>query len=233
MKLVILEGPIDLQFFKSFVIKQMKGEDITKKSISLIEMFRNLLAENQEMARIEILSINDNTLILLSAGSKSNFKIIAKGIKPLIDVLRKKGQNVNSILFVADKDAESEVAVSKEIIKEKFGKEYWRINVSHILYCNYLEDLILEIVEIITKRPPDNINTELLKSLLSTIEKQYNDDKYLYKRKVGIVHAVIGPRCFGHLFDEIFQFFSNLDYLLQHIGALSEFTEWVNRINSI
>ena len=92
MKLVILEGPIDLQFFKSFVIKQMKGEDIIRKIVGLIGMFRNLLAENQEMARIEILSISDNTLVLLSVGSKSNFKIIAEGIKPLIDALRKEGQ---------------------------------------------------------------------------------------------------------------------------------------------
>lgn len=169
-------------------------------------MFRNLLAENQEMARIKILSISDNTLILLSVGSKSNFKIIAEGIKPLIDALRKGGQYVNSILFVADKDAESEVAVSEEIIKEKLRREDWRINVRHILYGDYLEDLILEIAEIIAKRSPENINTELLKSLLNTIEEQYNDDKYLYKRKVGIIHVIIGPRCFGHLFDEIFSF---------------------------
>ena len=81
--------------------------------------------------------------------------------------------------------------MSEEIIKEKLGRENWRINVRHILYGDYLEDLILEIVEIIAKRSPENINTELLKSLLSTIEEQYND-KYLYKRKVGIIHVVIG-----------------------------------------
>jgi len=227
MKLVILEGPIDLQFFKSFIAKQMKSKVITKKNRNLIYTFKNLLTENPEMAKVEVLSISDDVLILLSVGSKGNFKIIAEGIKPLIGALKKEGQNISSILFVADKDAESEVMESERIIREKLEGEDWRINVGHILYGNYLEDLILEIVNIFAKKSPENINIELLKSLLDIIEEQYNDDKYLHKRKVGIVHVVIGPRCFGHLFDEIFQFFDNPDHLLRHIGALSEFTKWL------
>ena len=227
MKLVILEGPIDLQFFKSFVIKQMKGVNVIRESIDIVSMFKNLLAENQEMVRVEVLSIGENKVVLLSVGSKSNFITIAKGVKPLIDALRKKGQNVKSILFIGDKDAESEVTLSEKIIKRKLGKEDQNIDVSHILYSDNLEDLVLEIVKIIAEESPEKINTELLKSLLSTIEKQYNNDKYLNKRKVGIVHVIIGPRCFGHLFDEIFQFFDNPDNLLQRIKELSKFAEWL------
>ncbi len=227
MKLVVLEGPIDLQFFKSFLTKQMKSRVITSENIKYVYMFKNLLAENPEMAKVEILSIGDDMLILLSIGSKGNFKIIAEAIKPLISTLRKEGENLNSILFIADKDAESEVTTAREVIRDKFEGEDRRINVGHILYIDYLEDLILEIVKIIAKKSPEDVNIEVLRNLLSIIEKQYLDDKYLYKRKFSIIHAVIGPRCFGHLFDEVFKFFDNPDPLLQRIDVLSVFTKWL------
>ena len=72
------------------------------------------MLKNPEMAKVEVLSISDDVLILLSVGSKGNFKIIAEGIKPLIGALRKEGQNISSILFIADRDAESEVMESEK-----------------------------------------------------------------------------------------------------------------------
>jgi hypothetical protein len=225
MKLALFEGYNDLQFFRSFITKQIGGRVVTKENRNIIDQFKNLLAENPEMAKVEVISLDNNKIILLSIGSKNNFEIIAEGIKPLIDALRKDEHNISSILFVADKDAESEVTNAVSVIKEKLKKESQKINVKHILYIDYLEDLILEIVNKI--KSPKVVNTGLLKNLLNIIEEQYNDDKYLHKRKVGIIHVVIGPRCFGHLFDEIFQFFDNPDYLIQHIDVLSEFNNWL------
>ena len=229
MKLVILEGPVDLQFFKSFIIKQMKGKDVTKEKRDVIYMFKNLLTENPEMARVEVLFSGNEVVILLSTGSKGSFKIIAEGIKPLINALKKERLNITSILFIADKDAESEVVYSERIIREKLEREGWKISVEHILYNNFLEDLILGIVDMIAKKSSRNINAELLRDLLNIIEEQYSNDRYLRKRKVGIIHAIIGPRCFGHLFDEIFQFFDNPDHLTRNFSVLSKFGEWLTK----
>jgi len=230
MKLTVLEGPIDLQFFKSFVIKQMGGKVVTKENRELVNMFKNLLAENSEMARVECLSVRDGMLILLSAGSKSNFKIIARGIRPLIDALRKEGQNISSILYVADMDAEPEVMESEKIIREKLASSKSKVNIGHLFYCNYFEDVILKIVDImVAEGLLGNEDIELLQKLIKIFEKRYNSDKYLHKRKVGIVHAIIGPRCFGHLFDEIFQRFDNSNHLLlEETNILVEYTRWLS-----
>ncbi|MHA1649512.1 MAG: hypothetical protein ACTSYB_04885 [Candidatus Helarchaeota archaeon] len=53
----MFEGYNDLQFFRSFLIKQMDGKIETKENKELISNFKNLLAENSEMAKVEIISI--------------------------------------------------------------------------------------------------------------------------------------------------------------------------------
>lgn len=85
MKLVILEGPVDLQFFKWFVLKQLNGQDISRRIIrenkEIMLMFKNLISRNPEMARVEFLHFSDDILVLLSVGGKDNFEKVAKGIR--------------------------------------------------------------------------------------------------------------------------------------------------------
>ena len=151
MKLVILEGPVDLQFFKWFVLKQLNGQDIFKKILKenkeLISMFKNLLGKNPEMARVDFLSLSDEVLVLLSVGGKDNFEKVAEGIRGLVDALSKREQNIRSIVFVGDKDAEHNILKAKNIAEENLSKIKMKINVCSIICNDYLEDVVLELVE--------------------------------------------------------------------------------------
>ncbi len=67
----------------------MDGKIETKENKELISNFKNLLAENSEMAKVEIISINKCKILLLSVGGKDNFRVIGEGIRPLNDALKK------------------------------------------------------------------------------------------------------------------------------------------------
>ncbi len=123
-------------------------------------------------------------------------------------------------MFIADKDAEKDVVKAEQNIQH-----ITEINVDFMLYEDYLEDLILKIIQEINHL--NGIRNDVLEKLLNIIENHYENDKYILKRKVGILHIVIGPRCFGHLFDEIFGFIKSLEHLIDRINFLAELNEWL------
>jgi len=231
MKLVILEGPVDLQFFKWFVLKQLRGQDISKKIIKenkeLISMFKNLLRKNPEMARVDFLSLSDEILVLLSVGGKDNFEKVAEGIRGLVDALFKRGEDIKSIVFVGDKDAEHNILKAKNITEKNLSKIKRKINVYRIICNDYLEDVVLELVGSIktfTETTHIQKDLEVLENLLKIIEEKYSDDDRVYKRKLSIVHAIIGPGCYRELFENLFEFFDNSDRIMQSFDVLDTFS---------
>lgn len=65
---------------------------------------------------------------------------------------------------------------------------------------------------------------EVLENLLKIIEEKYSDDDRVYKRKLSIVHAILGPGCYRELFENLFEFFDNPDRIMQSFDVLDTFS---------
>ncbi len=229
MKLIVFEGYNDLQFFRSLLRKIMDARVVTPREKDLIENFKNLVYTNPESARVELLEINNEKVLLLSTGGKQNFKYIAKGLRPLIiNLRRKKNENLNKILFIADADASDEVEKSLKsvgnIIREHPD---FNIEIDKILYNTHLEDVIIQTINLIMEKFDSEIKN-LIESVVKEINHHFRGDNYLKKRKISIYHAFIGPRCFGHLYDEIFQRYGDTEDLTYGVDIFGRLIEWLS-----
>ncbi|WP_048201322.1 hypothetical protein [Methanocaldococcus bathoardescens] len=67
---------------------------------------------------------------------------------------------------------------------------------------------MLLIYEIVRNRLDDN-DKKAIEEFFDIISKRYSEDKEKHnkKRKVSALHTAIGYRCYGHLFDELFEKF--------------------------
>ena len=70
---------------------------------------------------------------------------------------------------------------------------------------------------------------KILEKILKIIEEHYKDDKSLKKRKVSLIHGIIGPRCFGHLFDNMFRYFESLDDTQKNVDILISLKDWLKK----
>ncbi len=225
MKLIILEGYNDLQFFKSFLIRIMGADDKTSEEKLLVENFRRLIQSNPEMARVNILKLNKEKILLLSVGGKENFRLLAEGLRPLVNkIKREKDEIIDGILFIADEDAKVDIKHALETIKNS----NLAIDADYILYDSYLEDMIIETASLIMESVNEK-ERKLLKYVINIIDEHFKNDKYIKKRKIAIMHAIIGPRCFGHLYDEIFQKCKKFQNLFQKLRVFGKLINWINR----
>ncbi len=217
MIFLAFEGYNDLQFFRSFFTKIMKARNITREAPYLVEMFKKLIIENPEV-RVEILSLNNKKLLLLSVGGRENFEVIAKGLRPIINTIKKENkENIRGIAFIADEDAKKQVNAAIEKLKNL------DLQVKKIFYKTHLEDVVLHITAFTTL---EENSKKLLNTFFSSIEKTFGNDKHIKKRKLSMLHAIVGPRCFGHLFDELFE---NTDSqkILENSDILRGLVDWL------
>jgi len=240
MKLFILEGSNDVQFFKSFLTKILKAKDISgrkkvkidNETYNILELslnFRRILERGD--ARIDVLVLNNEIIVLLSIGGKGMFKDtlnkLVKGLRGLTDKL-----NLTQIVFVGDADAKNIVEKSVEALKKTLSerktivgterirkKSLENLSVKGLIYKGKLEDLILSFYD---KIKHDLEDVETIDRMLEVLSEKYND-KFLEKRKVCCIKAVLSPRCFGHLFDTIFEFAK--DYDIDEFYELKTFKE--------
>ncbi len=205
LKLILFEGINDLYFFCSFIKKVLnfiRKTDVKEYWEMLVNNFRRMLESNPEEIRIEVLE-KDIILLLLSVGGKDNFRYIVNAFRPIYDKLRNNNFKIDSVIFVADCDAKNHI----ENLLEGFSKKVSQIKVNKIIYKNKLEDIILEVIKSSMNIEKD----EDLKTIFEILEKKFYNDKYLKKRKISIIHAFLSPRCYGQLFDEIFEKFKNYE----------------------
>jgi hypothetical protein len=69
---------------------------------------------------------------------------------------------------------------------------------------------------------------EVLEKMFQILSENYLDgdnESTFKKRKTSIVHAIIGPRCWGHLFDELFNKFQKKD--INEIPELDKIIEFL------
>jgi len=229
MILIVFEGFNDLQFFKSFLIKVKKYNEGTNRNSNLRNQFNKLFEKNPGGTRIDILEhTNLGKVILLSIGGKQYFKDIAEASKPLVEVVK-----ISKILLIGDKDGEEDIITAKdEIIKN--GPN---IPVEAIVYKGCLEDLILRIVDLINPLIPQKDKEVLNKIFRILSEAYFNEENsesnremsIFKKRKTGIIHTILGPRCWGHLFDEVFNKFCEEDIdKIEELERVKRFLEYPN-----
>jgi len=84
--------------------------------------------------------------------------------------------------------------------------------------------LVVKVTEIVKPRLEEK-EIITLEKLFNLLEESYGSDEYFKKRKVGAIHVVLGPRCFGHLFDKLFNL-ANRD-ILERLEELNEFSEFL------
>lgn len=146
----------------------------------------------------------------------------------------KKEQNIESVIFIGDKDAKHSITRATNIAKESLSKTKRKkyIKVSSIVITNYLEDLVLELIELIKNLGENKSiekDLEVLEDLLKIVEEKYTDDSRLYKRKLSIAHAILGPGCYRELFDNLFELFDDKNQLLKSLDVLNTFYELLNK----
>ncbi len=195
MRLFVLEGSNDVQFFKSFMTKVLGAKDVTNKNLELTLNFRRLLEKGD--ARVDVLELNGEIIVLLGVGGKSNFKIVSEAIYPLSRILK-----VSYVIFVGDVDAKDNVDDAIDLARKRLKNRVCSVSVDGFTYKGHLEDIVLSLYE----STKSSINAEDIKTIddLLKIISKYND-KYIKKRKLCCVKSVLSPRCFGHLFDNLFE----------------------------
>jgi hypothetical protein len=219
MRLFIFEGSNDVQFFKSFLTKVLNAKDVTKEHLKLISYFKEVL--KLANARIDILQLKEDLVVLLSVGGKQNFKDIAIGINPLSTIL-----NLTHVIFIGDADAKDEVNESVNTAKSKLAKSGRTLTIDGFTYDEYLENLVINVY----KAVKDVLNTDdanRIEKLLEIIYNGYKDDKYLEKRMLCCIKAVLSPRCFANLFDSIFKFAKN-KINIDEFNELKKFKEFLD-----
>ncbi|AIF69628.1 hypothetical protein PAP_06140 [Palaeococcus pacificus DY20341] len=211
MILIVFEGFNDLQFFKSFLIKVKEYNEGTNRNSNLKDQFNKLFEKNPGGTRIDILEhTNPEKVILLSIGGKQYFKDVAEASKALVKIV-----GISKILLIGDKDGEEDIITAKnEIIKKELN-----IPVEVIVYRGCLEDLIFSVVDLINPLIPQR-DKDVLNKIFRILSENYSNEEnsesnremsIFKKRKTGIIHTILGPRCWGHLFDELFSKFCEED----------------------
>lgn len=208
--ILVLEGFNDLQFFRSFLIKSLNYKNVTNDKIQVRTQFTGILQRNPGGARVDIVrnTKNNQLVALVSTGGKQYLLDIAQASKAIINRI------VNSkIMYIGDIDAKEyiESAVSKTTeAKISLGINF---QVQGMMYNGHLEDLILKVTDLI-KSNLSQRDKNALNEMLSILDVRYSDESThpsekiksnFKKRKTSIVHAIVGPRCWGHLFDTIFE----------------------------
>lgn len=207
--LIIFEGFNDLQLFKSFLMIKAEYKDATNGNINIIEQFRKAYKINPGGTRIDVLEHrkNQEKVILISVGGKQHFSDLVDSIVKASKVLVEK-MGISKIILVGDKDGQKII----EGAKNKINNTNSNIITGIVVYDEDLEDLILKILEVVNSRISQKDN-EVLKCMFGLLTIAYfNENKKTFKkRKTSAMHTILGPRCWGHLFEELFHKLSEKD----------------------
>ncbi|WP_457611668.1 hypothetical protein [Methanocaldococcus sp.] len=235
MIIILFEGVLDFLFFKSFFTKFLKFKNVGNEENK--EWFDKLLnhgyfkdLKNFDTSKIVVLKKEDSEkkdsefkVMLISIGGKDIFKDTIRAFIEGHRVLEKKiFGKIEKIIIVVDIDAKDKIEDIEKLLEnknlnDKFGS---------LVFNGELEDIVLLIYEVIKDRLGDN-DKKAIKEFFDIISKRYDKDKEKHnkKRKVSALHTAIGYRCYGHLFDELFERFKLND--LDNIIELKKFVEYL------
>ena len=210
MIIILFEGVLDFLFFKSFFIKFLKFKDVGNEGNK--EWFDKLLncgyfedLKNFDTSKIVVLREDNFEVMLISVGGKDVFKDATKAFIEGHRILEKKiFGKIEKIMVVVDDDAKDKIEEVKKLAENKNLKDKFE----SLILNGELEDIVLSIYEIVKNRLGDN-DKKAIEEFFDIISKRYSEDKEKHnkKRKVSALHTAIGYRCYGHLFDELFEKF--------------------------
>ncbi|AEF96754.1 hypothetical protein [Methanotorris igneus] len=226
MIIILFEGVLDFLFFKSFFTKFLKFKNVGNEGNK--EWFDKLLdygyfedLKNFDTSKIAVLREKGDKfeVMLISVGGKDSFKDAIRAFIEGHRILEKKiFGKIEKIIVVVDDDAKDKIGEIEKLVENKNLKDKFE----SLVLNGELEDVVLLIYEVIKDRLNDN-DKKAIKEFFDIISKRYDEDKEKHnkKRKVSALHTAIGYRCYGHLFDELFEKFE-----LDDLDNIEEFKKF-------